>query len=92
VELQTKLIAISNIWVAAHCSGKRSVSLETLSSRATSDGKLFRRLHAGRPIYVTTLERVFAYLATPEHWPRETVPSEAAKLLHSPVLQAEGAA
>lgn len=92
MELQAKLIAISGMWVTAHEVERRSVSLETLSSRATSDGKLFKRLEAGRPIYVRTLERVLGYLATPEHWPDRTVPAEVSKLLGSPVFQVQRAA
>lgn len=86
MELQTKLIAVSDVWLAEQQRAKRPASLETLSSRATSDGKLFKRLSAGRPLYVGTLERVLVYLASAENWPNGVIPAEALTVLRSPLF------
>jgi hypothetical protein len=85
MELQNRLMALARYWVAAHADRAADVSLQTLSSRATSDGKLFRRLGAGRPMYVGTLERAWSYLAAPENWPSGCIPQAAADILHAPL-------
>ena len=92
MELQTKLVTVADVWVATQRRAKREVSLETLSSRATSDGKLFKRLSAGRPLYVGTLERVLLYLAIAENWPNGLIPAEALRVLGSPLFQMHQAA
>jgi hypothetical protein len=57
------------------------VTLKTLSSRATNDGKLFTRIANGRPISVVTLETCFDYLANGDNWPAKLVPGDVLQTL-----------
>lgn len=72
--LQDRLLHVGTRWVEEHQEQGATVTLETLSSRASSDGKLFKRIQSGRPILVPTFERVMRYLDTPSNWPKAQLP------------------
>jgi hypothetical protein len=76
MRLVTDLLWLSSRWVEEHQRAGAPVSLKTLSSRATSDGKLFSRIAAGAQISVAMWERCAIYLADPAHWPAGEIPAD----------------
>lgn len=86
--LQDTLKIIANEWVEVQQSAGSLATLQTLSSRATSDAKLFRRMENGRPMLVTTFEKTLTFLADANNWPNRNVSERATSLLRhlSPVV------
>jgi hypothetical protein len=76
MKLHLTLVWIANRWVDEHRRHGARVSLETLSSRASSDGKLFRRIAAGRPMMLATFENVVEYLGRGSSWPTNECPAD----------------
>lgn len=75
MRLVDDLMWLSNEWVEEQQRANDKVSLKTLSSRATNDGKLFTRIAEGRPISLATFETCLNYLAQGRNWPTGVVPA-----------------
>lgn len=74
MNLIINLMWLANRWVEEQASLRPSISLKTLSSRSTNDGKLFDRIEAGRPIEIPTYEKCFRFLSQASNWPDDTIP------------------
>ena len=86
--LVERLVFVAKRWVEEQQRlGYDRVSLKTLSSRSTNDGKLFARIAAERSIAVNTLETCVGYLAMGRHWAAGSVPADV--LQHLIVLGAD---
>ena len=81
MKLVDDLLWLSGRWVEEHRRTAPAISLKTLSSRATNDGKLFTRIQAQRPITIPIFEACVAYLALGKHWPAGSVPTDVLQRL-----------
>lgn len=77
---------LADRWVEEQSSKRPMVSLKTLSSRSTNDGKLFDRIQAGRPVKIPTYERCLGFLSQSSNWPDGVIPGDV--LRHIRALKA----
>lgn len=88
LNLMDNLYALADLWLAAHGSHAKRVTLATLGARVHKDAKLFERLEQGGAIAVPRYEALIDYLACADNWPTGEIPDDGiAQLRRMGILQ-----